>query len=211
MMYHCTEYHCRVFLTRVRSGFAHAYPAHRLRMRIKRHDYRHPPSVMESLGCSMVKKATGAFAFLICALLVSGQPVTSDEDPLIECDKGDSCTQCYKSLVVEVLSRDSNAYNLQQAFFAPSGSVPVFVTVRYHYVNESNHVMNPDSPVVYFWSSAIYFFFHPVKIFQFTSLLFSDPALQTESLDLQLDASCNGTSDSEYMILLTQRVSLYIS
>ena len=111
------------------------------------------------------------------------------------------------SLVVEVLSRDSNVYNLQQAFFAPSGSVPVFVTVRYHYVNESNHVMNPDSPVVYFWSSAIYFFFHPVKIFQFTSLLFSDPALQTESLDLQLNASCNGTSE-EYMTLLTQRVSL---
>ena len=160
-----------------------------------------------SLGCPMMKKATGACVFLICALLVSGQPVTSDEHPLIECDKGDSCKQCYKSLVVEVLSRDSNVYNLQQAFFAPNGSVPVFVTVRYHYVNESNHVMNPDSPVVYFWSSAIYFFFHPVKIFQFTSLLFSDPALQTESLDLQLNASCNGTSE-EYMTLLTQRVSL---
>ena len=156
----------------------------------------------------MIKKAVGACIFLICALLFSGQPVTSDEDPLIKCDKGNSCTQCYKSLVIEVLSRDSNVYNLQQTFFAPSGSVPVFVTVRYHYVNESNHVMNPDSPVVYFCLSAIYFFFHPVKIFQFTSLLFSDPALQTESLDIQLDASCNGTSE-EYMTLLTQRVCFH--
>ena len=30
----------------------------------------------------------------------------------------------------------------------------------------------------FFWSSAVYFFFHPVRIFQFTSLLFSDPSLR---------------------------------
>lgn len=154
----------------------------------------------------MMKKATGACVFLICALLFSGQTVIANEDPLIKCDQGKSCTLCYKSLVEEVLSRDTNVYNLQQAFFSPYGSVPVFVTVRYYYLNESNFVINTDAPVVYFWSSAIYFFFHPVNIFQFTSLLFSDPALRTETLDLKLNATCSGTQN-EHLTLLTQRVS----
>ena len=138
-----------------------------------------------------MKKTIGACVLLLCALLFSRQAVSSDGDSAIICDEGDNCTHCYKSLVNEVLSRDSNVYNLQQTFFAPSGSVPVFVTVRYFYLNESNLVINPDAPIVYFWSSAIYFFFHPVKIFQFTSLLFSDPALQTKSLDIHLNANCH--------------------
>ena len=155
----------------------------------------------------MIKKAMGACVFLICALLFSGQIVIADEDPLIGCDQGDSCSLCYKLLVDEVLSRDTNVYNLQQAFFSPYGSVPVFVTVRYFYLNEStNLVINTDAPVVFFWSSAVYFFFHPVNIFQFTSLLFSDPALQTETLNLTLDASCRD-SPNEHLTLLTQRVS----
>ena len=160
----------------------------------------------QKLSVSMMKNGIGACVFLTYALLFSGQPVTADEDPMINCDQGDSCALCYKILVSEVLSRDTNVYNLQQAFFAPSGSVPVFVTVRYRYLNESNFAINTDSPVIYFWSPAIYFFFHPVKIFQFTSLLFSDPSLQTEILDLTLDVNCINASE-EHMTLLTQRVS----
>ena len=64
-------------------------------------DMSHPPSE-RVIGMSDGEESytyTGACVFLIYALLVSGQPVTSDEDPLIECgDKGDSCKQCYKSL-----------------------------------------------------------------------------------------------------------------
>ena len=150
-----------------------------------------------------MKKGIGACLLLTYALLFSGQAVNSNE---IKCDQGNSCTLCYKSLVDEVLSRDTNVYNLQQTFFSPNGSVPVFVIVRYYYLDESNVVINTDKPVVFFWSSAIYFFFHPVNIFQFTSLLFSDPALRNATLCLYLNASCNG-AQNEHMILLTQRVS----
>ena len=158
-----------------------------------------------------MRKAIGACIFVICVLdlLFSGKAVTANEDPDIRCDRGNSCNLCYKTLVDEVLSRDSNMYNLQRIFFSPYGSIPVFVTVRYHYdMNDTNYVaVKTDPDTIYFWSSAIYFFFHPVNIFQFTSLLFSDPALRTETLDLHLDASCNGTNE-QFLTLLTQRVSL---
>lgn len=150
-----------------------------------------------------MKKGIGLRVLLTFALLFS-QSVIANEDLTIKCDQGESCTQCYKTLVDEVLSRDTNVYNLQQAFFSPYGSVPVFVTVRYHYLMNESIEIGSD---IYFWSSAIYFFFHPVNIFQFTSLLFSDPALRTETLDLHLNASCSGTQNQEHLTLLTQRVS----
>ena len=120
-----------------------------------------------------------------------------------------NCLTCYTALVEEVLKSDENMYSLQMAFFAPNGGVPVFVTVKYHYQAANDSMDSTISPTkTYFWSSAIFFFFHPVSIFQFTSLLFSDPSLRTTTLDLYLSKDCYNASH-EFQTMLTQRVSLY--
>lgn len=107
----------------------------------------------------------------------------------------------YKALATELLEDDRNYYNLQNVFFSPNSGSPVFVTVTYHYDNNT-----ANSTAIYFWSSAVYFFFYPVRIFQFTSLLFSDPSLRFDNVDLFLPANRSSAS-SDCLILLTQRVS----
>ena len=111
-----------------------------------------------------------------------------------------NCTTSFKALATKLLENDENFYKLQMTFFPPNSNSPVFVTVTYQYDNAYS------CNKTFFWSSAIYYFFHPVRIFQFTSLLFSDPSLRYDEVVLNLPANCSGTSD-DYMILLTQRVS----
>ena len=107
-----------------------------------------------------------------------------------------SCSM-YRSLAKDLLNHNRNFYNLQNVFFPPNGSNPVFVTVRYH---------SDDKTTIFFWSSVPYFFYHPVYIFQFTSLLFSDTALEFGEVDLFLSANYSNANKS-CMVLLTQRVS----
>jgi hypothetical protein len=127
------------------------------------------------------------------------------------------CSVSYKALVINLLKNSTNFFNMQMTFFPADGTTPDFVIVSYYYDSESN-VSNPEvnkiydqernvsSPEVWFWSSAVYFFYHPIKIFQFTSLVFSDPLLYQSNLELYLPANCSGASDDS-MQLLTQRVS----
>jgi hypothetical protein len=110
----------------------------------------------------------------------------------------------YKALATELLEDNRNFYSLQNVFFSPNSGSPVFVTVTYHYEDDNN--ATSSSTAIYFWSSAIYFFFFPVRIFQFTSLLFSDPALRVDQVDLYLSANYS-SAGSDCMLLLTQRVS----
>jgi hypothetical protein len=113
------------------------------------------------------------------------------------------CSVSYKALVVNLLKKPTNFFNMQMTFFPANGSTPDFIIVTYHYDSESNVSNNK---MVWFWSSAVYFFYHPIRVFQFTSLLFSDPLLHQSNLELYLPANCSGASD-ESMQLLTQRVS----
>ena len=109
------------------------------------------------------------------------------------------CTT-YKALATELLKNDKNLYELQTTFFPPNSNGPVFVVVTYCYDSDT------VNSTTFFWSSAAYFFFHPVRIFQFTSLLFSDPSLRYDEVVLNLPANCSG-ADADHMTLLTQRVS----
>ena len=116
------------------------------------------------------------------------------------------CSLCYEALVINLLKNSTNFFNLQTAFFPSNNTMPDFVIVTYHYDSETN-VSSPEvNKTVWFWSSAVYFFYHPIRIFQFTSLVFSDPLLQQSNLELYLPAECSKASDA-YMKLLTQRVS----
>ena len=59
---------------------------------------------------------------------------------------------------------------------------------------------------VWFWSEAYFYFFHPLHVFQFTSLFFSDINLESSSVHLSLSSNCSDVND-EHLMLLTQRVS----
>lgn len=119
----------------------------------------------------------------------------------VECHN-ESCSTCYTSLVKELLKDDRNYLTLQKIFFPPISDTPVFLEVVYEYGSST------ENTKTFFWSSAVYFFFHPVRIFQFTSLLFSDPSLRYDTIELHLPGQCV-EADNDAMMLLTQRVSYY--
>ena len=128
----------------------------------------------------------------------------------IECEN-DTCTKCYKTLATELLQNADNYIALQNTFFPPDDNGPDFVIVTYIYdINSTQtNILNNS---VWFWSSSAYFFYHPLRVFQFTSLGFSDPSLQQRSTSLHLPATCYDSKGnrSDNMKLLTQRVSYII-
>ena len=147
------------------------------------------------------------YSFLFVLLSLKPLALSTVDDVELRDDPKNPC-YIYKALATELLEDDRNFYNLQSVFFSPNSGSPVFVTVTYHY-EDNNATMSCSSTSIFFWSSAIYFFFHPVRIFQFTSLLFSDPALRFDKVDLYLSSNYSSV-DSECMILLTQRVNHHI-
>ena len=138
----------------------------------------------------------GSFIILVLLLALHCKKVMCRP----EIDEFDACNTSYTSLAKALLDDDRNFYTMQSTFFPPISTSPVFIAVTYVYNNSVNNNRT------FFWSSAVYFFFHPVRIFQFTSLLFSDPSLRYNETTLYLPEDCRGTSD-DFMLLLTQRVS----
>ena len=108
-----------------------------------------------------------ALSRINCNLNHNDQKTEDDDDDSFTCD-------IYRSLATDLLKDDKNFYNLQKVFFPPNDGSPVFVTVKYRYFvdNDNGTAMNSTT---YFWSSSVYFFFHPVRVLQFSSLLLSDP------------------------------------
>ena len=130
-------------------------------------------------------------------------------DEMEDDDNDDDLFTCsiYRSLATDLLKDDRNFYNLQNVFFPPNDGNPVFVTVKYRYFEDDNDTMSIVSNRIYFWSSSIYFFFLPVRVLQFTSLLLSDPSLRYGEVNLFLPAHYSG-AHNDCMVLLTQRVSV---
>ena len=139
--------------------------------------------------------------------IICKEASSSDYRVPLKC-ANDSCSECYSTLVKELLQDERNYLMLQKTFFPPSSTSPVFVTVSYQYDNDTSCKDEDDNdyPCTYFWSSAVYFFFHPVRVFQFTSLLFSNPSLRYTEIVLYLPEECR-SAKNDSMILLTQRVS----
>ena len=131
-------------------------------------------------------------------------PETEDDDDDID----DSYTcDIYKSLTTDLLKDDKNFYNLQKTFFPPNYGSPVFVAVKYCFDDDNDTLItNSTSNITYFWSSSVYFFFHPVRVLQFSSLLLSDPSLRYDEVNLFLPARYID-AHNDCMVLLTQRVS----
>ena len=136
----------------------------------------------------------GCLLTLLCA-----QETLSD----IICLPNDTCSQCYSALVEQITKNDSNMFQVQKTFFPPDRAPPVFVIVTYNYIDEYGDIMNST---LWFWSASTFYLYHPIHVFQFTSLLFSDISEGIGRISLNLTLDCI-TAHVEQIQLLTQRVS----
>jgi hypothetical protein len=120
----------------------------------------------------------------------------------IKCEN-DTCSKCYETLATNLLQNADNYIALQNTFFPPDNNGPDFVIVTYNYLSEAEPQVQTITSQIWFWSSSAYFFYHPLRVFQCTSLGFSDPSLKQRNITLYLPAMCYENSN---MKLLTQRV-----
>lgn len=98
------------------------------------------------------------------------------------------CSQCYRKLVDNTITDEENQLNMQKAFFPAETSSPVYVVVHY---NSEGHQSK-----TFFWSESTYFaLFHPLPIYQYTSLFFGDYDFRTSVLNLALSPECYETPD----------------
>lgn len=141
--------------------------------------------------------------FLLLAVICNFCKTTAYGEIDIKCDNDTStCIKCYKILATYLLQNGDNYIALQNTFFPPDNNGPDFVIVTYNYLSEAEPQMQMTDQV-WFWSSSAYFFYHPLRVFQCTSLGFSDPSLKQRNITLYLPATCYGNNN---MKLLTQRV-----
>ncbi len=137
------------------------------------------------------------YGFLLILLCV--QETVSD----ISCLPNDTCSQCYSALVEQITKNDNNMFQLQWTFFPPNSAPPVFVIVTYKFTDKNGEFVNSTS---WYWSTSTFYLYHPIHVFQFTSLLFSDISQDIATVTLYLNEDCMDAS-MNYMRLLTQRVS----
>jgi hypothetical protein len=159
--------------------------------------------------------------FLLLTVVYNFHKTTAHGEINIKCKNG-TCTKCYTTLAMELLKNADNYIALQSTFFPPDDSGPDFVIVMYIFddqddLNETESASSNQNLTnhIWFWSSSAYFFYHPLRVIQFTSLGFSDPYLKQKSILLHLPASCYYSESNAdphdqrifNMKLLTQRVS----
>ena len=111
-----------------------------------------------------------------------------------------SCDQCFQTLSSFLINTSDNKYHLRNTFFPPNTISPVFVTVTYHYEDMRNET--------WYWSAGLFYFYQPLRVFQFTSLFFGPADLRRGAVTLTLPAQCENTSE-DFMQQLTQMVSSY--
>ena len=110
-----------------------------------------------------------------------------------------SCSECYESLVKNVVHDNDNIFSLLQTFFPPNDHPPVFVIVEYLF-EDSN------TTLTYFWTLRSSFFIVPLEIFQFLSLFFGTPAYHSSRVSLTLPSECE-EANPDYFEMLTYLVS----
>ena len=126
------------------------------------------------------------------------------DDLIGQCDRGSNCSECYQMLVISLLSKDQNLFNLSKAFFPTnSDDRPQFVTITYRF-NETNETKT------WYWSQKGSFFVYPLQTFEYLSLFFGKAStFFAGGVIVTLDQECINTEE-EFMQHLTQRVSLIL-
>lgn len=110
-----------------------------------------------------------------------------------------TCSEDYETLANFLLNTTDNKYQLSVAFFPIKRAPPAFVKVIYHY--DDTDIANQT----WVWSSGAFYFFQPLRIYQFTSLFFGNPEFRVGTVAVMLPAECANAS-VPIMETLTQRV-----
>lgn len=128
-------------------------------------------------------------------------------ETMADCSANESesggCDQCYQTLASSLLNTKDNKYHLRKTFFPPDTISPDFVTVTYQFDNTS--VPNQT----WYWSAGVFYFYQPLRVFQFTSLLFGPPDIPRRNVTLSLPAECENAPE-DFMQLLTQTVGIEV-
>lgn len=120
-------------------------------------------------------------------------------------DEGQTCGQCYQTLASYLVNTSDNKYQLRRVFYPVERASPIFVTVTYQYIG--TNTTNTSIPnKIWYWTSGVFYFFQPPRVFQLTSLLFGGPYLRSNNLSITLPAECESAPE-EFMTELTQLVS----
>ena len=117
-------------------------------------------------------------------------------------DEGQTCDQCYQTLASYLVNTSDNKYELRRVFYPLERASPIFVTVTYQYIGTNT----TNTSKVWYWSTGVFYFFQPPRVFQLTSLLFGGPYLRSNNLSITLPAECESAPE-EFMVELTQLVS----
>ena len=144
----------------------------------------------------------GLLIFLLPLVCILMHPALCTNNTVL-CEPGEEedCSKCYERLAWHVTHHDRNLFEIQNVFFPPNITSPVFVTVTYEYKDDFD-----NQTEIWFWSTSFFYILQPLHAFQFNSMLFSDTQLLTSSLTLTLPLNCSNASE-DHMTLLTQRVS----
>jgi len=110
-----------------------------------------------------------------------------------------SCDQCFQTLSSFLVNTSDNKYHLRNTFFPPDTTPPTFVTVTYQYDNMSI----PNT--TWYWSAGLFYFYQPIQVFRFTSLLFGPVNWLKSEVTITLPAECENASQG-FMKQLTQMV-----
>ena len=113
--------------------------------------------------------------------------------------EGQTCRDNYTALAETLLRNSDNKYQLSVVFFPTDRTPPSFVNVTYQY--DDTNITNET----WLWSSGAFYFFQPLWIYQFSSLLFGIPHFRSGNITLVLPADCANTQ-VQIMETLTQRV-----
>ena len=118
--------------------------------------------------------------------------------------EGQTCRENhdYETLANILISTTNIKYQLSIAFFPTERAPPAFVKVIYHY--NDTEIANQT----WLWSSGTFYFFQPLRIFQYTSLFFGNPEFRVGNVTLMLPADC-ANAPVPVMETLTQRVRDY--
>lgn len=112
---------------------------------------------------------------------------------------GQNCNEDYGALATTLINTSDNKYQLSITFFPTQTTPPVFVNVIYRYDNTNL----PDQK--WLWSAGAFYFFQPLRIYQYTSLFFGNPEFRSGTVTLTLPATCSN-APAPLMETLTQRV-----
>ena len=126
----------------------------------------------------------------------------------------EDCATNYSVLERAVLNTGNNLFKLRTTFYPPDKNNPLYVSVKYKFLNTSNSTTLKTAD--YRWSSASLFHTIPPHTIRYLSLLFCYiENNRIVDLELELPGECENLTQnsyfnaSDFLLIITHRVIIY--